>query len=292
MGFVLPSKRAVYLLEEKEFGMKRLTLAEAAVGVCLILVLGSVPSLAQGVQLISPANGSTISRLGPMTLKWQPYSGALAYRCWNKNTDGLTYPGNESNPHLVSSGKTEFSIFWTVDSDWDWYIIAYSDSAGLNEIARSVTWSFHARANVTPTPTPVETNLDFNEDGKEDSLDLFYFARIWQMDSSMPNRPAYFNNANLVLEENLQNPEVIDASDLAALKGVFRERGGPAPTPGLPAPVLVRPSNNARTTVPEYSNAIEFYAWSPLAGADHFEIEMQGPGQHPLRSFKIGRAHV
>ena len=264
------------------------------IGIIILILCTALgyPCWSAKVQLLSPSDGSQVAwNQGEIILKWKAFDGAQSYRCWNLNDLGLTSPGGnaELNPHLVESEKTEFSIYATRDTEWTWYIIPYSDTEGLYEIpnSRSDTWTFDALPSsmITPTPTPGAQLADLNQDGQEDSIDVFYFANVWYLERMGANLPEYYDRANLIQRDTLPDPEIINEADLLAFKEVFRDRSGPLPTPVMPAPVLQRPVTNFQMSVPGYNATNQFYEWHPLGEATDYEIQLVGPDPMGTRSY-------
>jgi hypothetical protein len=240
---------------------------------------------AQEVILLTPENGKLIytngASGGSLTLDWQDYPGALSYR--------VSY-AREDQPTPVTvlvTGASQYGILYTISGvkDFFWSVKAYSDVNGQNQIASSVEWSFTITTETAPTPVPTIT-LDYNTDGTEDGMDVFYFANLWYQDrltvSEQPGR-VYFDKANLETGDLI---ELIDHRDLIAFKEAFRDRAGAVPTPALPAPVLIRPDNLFEITRSGYNTGTKLFAWMPLSGAAQYEIELTGPGQAVSRYIK------
>lgn len=240
---------------------------------------------AQEVVLLSPENGQLIytngASGGALTLDWQDYPGALSYRVTYARED------QQTPVTVLVTGASQHGILYTISGvkDFFWSVKAYSDANGQNQIAASVEWSFRITTETAPTPIPTVT-LDYNTDGMEDGLDVFYFANLWYQDRlTISNQPGsvYFDKANLAKGDLI---EIIDHRDLLAFKQAFRERTGPVPTPVLPAPVLVRPDNLFEITRSGYNTGTNLFAWMPLSGAAQYEIELKGPGQATARRIK------
>jgi hypothetical protein len=239
-----------------------------AVVLLLVSAAGSLSAGAQQVQIISPADDAIVPQR--FTLKWEAYSGAQSYAYWLEHDLGGTLPGDQPNPHFVGTA-TEIELQATITLDIEWYVIAYSDAEGTNEIARSQTQTFTTTSNA-PTPTPTPAGFDFNDDEQQNGLDIFNFAWAWYMNRSMPQAPANFDDMDFV------DNNVIDEEDLLALIGKFHNRQF-IQLPPLPAPNLVRPPADFEMTVSTLANTQNLFEWTAVEDAVSYRFSTLKEGQ-------------
>lgn len=249
----------------------------AGVLVCLLILMGGWLGANAQVQLVTPLNNETVSTRDEIALKWNAYPGAQSYRYSLLSSQGATVPPPGSpmsvNPHLVTG--TEVILRITIEETWDWYVTAYSDANGTTPLAgsQSQTRRFFTSTTVVPTPTPTpRPSMDFTGDGKEDYRDIFLFGYYWMRNRSMPNLP-YFDKMDLVKNN------VIDQADLVRLKEIHLVRGivEPTPTPILPAPELLRPSDGFEFVVADYNQTPGLFLWKEVDGAFDYEVELIRP---------------
>jgi hypothetical protein len=265
--------------------MPRRTLGNLIVLGLALAIWFPAAAQAQEVVLLFPEYGQLIhtedgSSGGSLTLDWQDYPGALSYR--------VSYAREDQPTPVVRliTGTSQCTMLYTISgiNDFFWSVKAYSDANGQNQIASSAEWFFTVTKEPAPTATPTIT-LDYNTDGMEDGIDIFYFAILWYQDKlTIANQPGsvYFDKANIATGALI---EIIDQRDLIALKKAFSERTGPVPTPALPAPLLVQPYDFFEYPKSNYATSSGLYAWMPLSGAAKYQIELTGPGQHGTRNF-------